>query len=153
MTSEQAAGLKEGSQVALVDAQGILQAVLTVEEKYSYDKQHEAKLVYRTEEDAHPGVKVVYQQGDVLLGGPVRVVQLPQQTFAQYRYTPMQSRAIFKERDWKRIVAFQTRNPVHRAHEYIQKCALEIADAVARRNMTAPGERGCLEICVVTKCC
>jgi sulfate adenylyltransferase len=130
VTSEQAANLKEGSQVALVDAEGVLQAVLTIEEKYSYDKRHEAKQVYRTEEDAHPGVKVVYQQGDVLLGGPVRVVQLPQQTFAQYRYTPTQARAHFKERGWKRIVAFQTRNPVHRAHEYIQKCALETVDGL-----------------------
>lgn len=130
VTSEQAADLKEGSQVALVDAQGVLQAVLTIEEKYSYDKQYEAKQVYRTEEEAHPGVKVVYQQGDVLLGGPVRVVRLPQQAFAQYRYTPTQSRALFKERGWKRIVAFQTRNPVHRAHEYIQKCALETVDGL-----------------------
>ena len=130
VTSEQAATLREGSQVALVDVQGVLHAVLTVEEKYSYNKQYEAKQVYRTEEDAHPGVRVVYQQGDVLLGGPVRVVQLPQQTFAQYRYTPTQSRALFAERGWKRIVAFQTRNPVHRAHEYIQKCALETVDGL-----------------------
>ena len=130
VTSEQAANLKEGSQVALVNALGELQAVLTVNEKYSYDKRNEAKQVYRTEDDAHPGVKVVYQQGDVLLGGPVRVVRLPQQTFAQYRYTPTQARALFKERGWKRIVAFQTRNPVHRAHEYIQKCALETVDGL-----------------------
>ncbi len=130
VTREQAANLKEGSQVALVDAQGVLQAVLTIEEKYSYDKQHEARQVYRTEEEAHPGVKVLYEQGDVLLGGPVRVVRLQQQTFAQYRYTPTQSRALFQERGWKRIVAFQTRNPVHRAHEYIQKCALETVDGL-----------------------
>src|SRR5438105_13613445 len=73
-SSEQAASLKEGSQVALVDAQGTLQAVMTVEEKYGYDKQLEARKVYRTEDEAHPGVKVVYSQGDMLLGGPVRVV-------------------------------------------------------------------------------
>jgi sulfate adenylyltransferase len=130
VTSEQAANIKEGSQVALVNAQGELQAVLTIDEKYSYDKLHEAKQVYRTDDEAHPGVKVVYQQGDVLLGGPVRVVRLPQQNFAQYRYTPTQSRALFEERGWKRIVAFQTRNPVHRAHEYIQKCALETVDGL-----------------------
>jgi sulfate adenylyltransferase len=130
VTREQAANLKEGSQVALVDAQGVLLAVLTIEEKYHYDKQHEARQVYQTEEEAHPGVKVLYEQGDVLLGGPVRVVRLQQQTFAQYRYTPTQSRALFQERGWKRIVAFQTRNPVHRAHEYIQKCALETVDGL-----------------------
>src|SRR5581483_6546509 len=121
VSSEQANALAIGSQVALVNEQGALQAVMTIEEKYGYDKQLEARKVYRTEEDAHPGVKVLYQQGDVLLGGPVRVVTLQNQAFAQYRYTPTQSRALFKERGWKRIVGFQTRNPVHRAHEYIQK--------------------------------
>lgn len=130
VTSEQAAILKEGSQIALVDAEGTLQAVMTIEEKYGYDKQLEAGKVYRTAEEAHPGVKVVYQQGDVLLGGPVRVVTLQQQAFARYRFTPAQSRQAFTERGWKRVVGFQTRNPVHRAHEYIQKCALETVDGL-----------------------
>ncbi|MFL5626794.1 MAG: sulfate adenylyltransferase [Ktedonobacteraceae bacterium] len=129
-TSEQAATLKEGSQIALLNEQSTLQAVMTVEEKYSYDKQHEASKVYRTTEEAHPGVKSMYQQGDVLLGGPVRVVALQNQAFAKYRLTPSQSRQQFAERGWKRVVGFQTRNPVHRAHEYIQKCALEIVDGL-----------------------
>src|SRR5438876_4325372 len=129
-TSEQATALKEGSQVALVNEQGTLQAVMTVEEKYDYDKQHEASKVYRTTEEAHPGVKAMYQQGDILLGGPIRVVALQNQAFAQYRYTPTQSRELFAERGWKRVVGFQTRNPVHRAHEYIQKCALETVDGL-----------------------
>jgi sulfate adenylyltransferase len=103
---------------------------MTVEEKFGYDKQLEARKVYRTEEEAHPGVKVVYQQGDILLGGPVRVVALQNQAFAEYRFTPTQSRAIFNERGWRRVVGFQTRNPVHRAHEYIQKCALETVDGL-----------------------
>src|SRR5436305_8035478 len=84
VTSEQAATLHEGQQVALVDEDSALHAVLTIEEKYTYDKRHEARLVYRTEDEAHPGVQVIYQQGDVLLGGPVRVVALQSQTFAQY---------------------------------------------------------------------
>jgi sulfate adenylyltransferase len=130
VTAEQAAPLDEGQQVALIDTDGALQAVLTVEEKYTYDKRREARLVYRTEDEAHPGVQVIYQQGDVLLGGPVRVVTLQSQTFAQHRYTPTQSRTRFNEQGWKRIVGFQTRNPVHRAHEYIQKCALEIVDGL-----------------------
>jgi sulfate adenylyltransferase len=129
-TSEQAATLKEGSQVALVNEHGTLQAVMMIEEKYGYDKQHEASKVYRTTEEAHPGVKAMYQQGDILLGGPVRVVALQQQAFAQYRYTPSQSRQLFVERGWKHVVGFQTRNPVHRAHEYIQKCALETVDGL-----------------------
>src|SRR6266699_2613643 len=129
-SSELAATLKEGSQLGLVDVQGQLQAVMTLEEKYSYDKQLEACKVYRTQEQAHPGVKIVYQQDDVLLSGPVRVVALQNQAFAQYRYTPAQSRKMFAERGWRRVVGFQTRNPVHRAHEYIQKCALEIVDGL-----------------------
>ena len=126
----QATQLKEGTEVALVDAQDVLQAVLTIEEIYPYDKQLEARQVYRTEDEAHPGVKIIYQQGDMLLGGPVRVVALQEQVFAQYRYTPRQSRALFAERGWQRVVGFQTRNPVHRAHEYIQKCALETVDGL-----------------------
>ncbi len=130
VTTEQAATVQEGSDVALVNAEDEIQAVLTVQEKFGYDKSLEARQVYRTEDEAHPGVKVVYQQGEVLLGGPVRVVALQAQTFAEYRYTPAQSRAQFAERGWKRIVAFQTRNPVHRAHEYIQKCAMETVDGL-----------------------
>src|SRR6266436_8880952 len=129
-TAERASNLREGSQVALVDAEGALQAVMLLLEKYRYDKQLEASKVYRTLDDAHPGVKVVYEQGDVLLGGPVHVITLQKQSFAQYRYTPAQSRKLFAERGWKRVVAFQTRNPVHRAHEYIQKCALETVDGL-----------------------
>jgi sulfate adenylyltransferase len=129
-SAAQAEALNVGSQLALVNEQGALQAVMTLHEKYGYDKKLEARKVYRTEEEAHPGVKVVYQQGDVLLGGPVRVVALQPQVFAQYRYTPTQSRALFAERGWKRVVGFQTRNPVHRAHEYIQKCALETVDGL-----------------------
>ena len=129
-SSEHAATLKEGSQVALVNAEGTPQAVMTIEEKYSYDKQLEARKVYRALEEVHPGVKVLYQQGDILLGGPVRVVALQHQAFAKYRFTPTQSRQKFAERGWRRVVGFQTRNPVHRAHEYIQKCALETVDGL-----------------------
>ncbi|MGH2496612.1 MAG: sulfate adenylyltransferase [Ktedonobacteraceae bacterium] len=128
--SKQAESLKEGTQVALVNAHGALQAIMTIEEKFAYDKEHEASKVYRTTEEAHPGVKILYQQGDILLGGPVRVVTLQNQAFANYRFTPTQSRQQFAERGWKRVVGFQTRNPVHRAHEYIQKCALETVDGL-----------------------
>jgi sulfate adenylyltransferase len=130
VTPEQAAQVAEGARVALVDEQEHLLAVLTVEEKYSYEKRVEARQVYRTEDEAHPGVQVLYQQGDILLGGPVRVVALPEQRFARYRYTPTQTRHLFAQRGWKRVVGFQTRNPVHRAHEYIQKCALEVVDGL-----------------------
>ncbi len=129
-STEQAVQLKEGEQIALVDAEGALYAVLQLQEKYPYDKQLEAQQVYRTTDDAHPGVQVLYQQGDVLLGGQVRTLGPFPQAFAHYRYTPTQSRQLFAERGWKRVVGFQTRNPVHRAHEYIQKCALETVDGL-----------------------
>lgn len=130
ISSDRAARLKEGTQIALVDDHGSLQAVMTIDEKYSYDKQLEASKVYRTLEEAHPGVEALYKQGDVLLGGPVRVVALQRQVFAKYRYTPTQSRQIFAKCGWRHVVGFQTRNPVHRAHEYIQKCALETVDGL-----------------------
>ena len=130
ISSDRAARLKEGTQIALVDDHGSLQAVMTIDEKYGYDKQLEASKVYRTLEEAHPGVEALYKQGDVLLGGPVRVVALQRQVFAKYRYTPTQSRQIFAKCGWRHVVGFQTRNPVHRAHEYIQKCALETVDGL-----------------------
>ena len=130
ISSDRAARLKEGTQVALVDDQGSLQAVMMIDEKYGYDKQLEASKVYRTLEEEHPGVEALYKQGDILLGGPVRVVALQRQVFAKYRYTPTQSRQIFAKRGWRHVVGFQTRNPVHRAHEYIQKCALETVDGL-----------------------
>lgn len=130
ISSERATTLREGAQVALVNAQGVLQAIMTIDEKYGYDKQLEATKVYRTLEEAHPGVKALYQQGEILLGGSIRVVALQEQVFARYRYTPTQSRQMFREHGWRRVVGFQTRNPVHRAHEYIQKCALETVDGL-----------------------
>lgn len=110
-----------------------LLAILDVTEKYTYDREVEAQNVYRTTEDKHPGVARLYKQGEVLLAGSVDVIDLPlraQTEFAELRYTPLQTRAIFAERGWRRIVGFQTRNPIHRAHEYIQKTALEIVDGL-----------------------
>ncbi len=130
-TKEEGDALKIGAEVALFDKSNVLLAVLHLEEKYSYDKTKEAKQVYRTDETKHPGVAAVMAQHDVLLGGKVDVVQMPQHTtFQQYRLTPKQTRALFAEKKWRTVVAFQTRNPIHRAHEYIQKCAMEIVDGL-----------------------
>ncbi len=131
VSTEQAAGLRIGQEVALVEGDGHALAVMTVQEKFGYDKQREAREVYRTEEDKHPGVARIYKQGDVLLGGPVAVIDLPaNREFIESRRTPAETRRIFDERGWKAIVAFQTRNPIHRSHEYIQKVALEIVDGL-----------------------
>ena len=120
-----------GDKVALTDEAGKLLAVLSVQEKFGYDKKNEAVKVYRTDEEAHPGVAAVYAQGDTLLGGPVDVINVPaHDDHLRYRLTPAQTRAEFEKRGWNTVVGFQTRNPVHRAHEYIQKVALEGVDGL-----------------------
>ncbi len=130
-TAEERAKLNVGEDVALKTRDGKLVAVLHLSEIYTYDKQREAEAVYGTAEDKHPGVQVLYSQGEFLLGGKVTVVEHPNgHEFKQYRHTPAQTRALFEEKNWQRIVAFQTRNPVHRAHEYIQKCAMETVDGL-----------------------
>jgi len=131
VTGAEAAPLREGKEVALCEPGGRVLAVLTLKEKYTYDREQEALAVYRTSDAKHPGVARLYAQGDVLLGGDVAVVNRPANAaFPQYRLEPKQTRAIFDERGWKRIVGFQTRNPTHRAHEYIQKCAMEMVDGL-----------------------
>ncbi len=110
-----------------------LLGVLTVSEKFSYDKAVEAQEVYRTTDAEHPGVARIYAQGDVCLAGDIWVFDRPKEvvtTFGDIRLTPAETRALFQARGWRRIVAFQTRNPIHRAHEYIQKVALEIVDGL-----------------------
>lgn len=106
-------------------------AIVEVREKLGYDKEAEAREVYRTTEAEHPGVAAVYAQGDVLLGGPVTVLRRQiDPVFAPYALTPTETRRLFAERGWRTVVGFQTRNPIHRAHEYIQKTALETVDGL-----------------------
>jgi sulfate adenylyltransferase len=126
----QADSLAIGQDVALHDSDGNLVALLELSEKYGYNKEIEAQNVYRTSEVAHPGVERVYVQGDVYLGGDIWVFDLATPEFPNEFYTPEQSRQYFTEKGWTEIVAFQTRNPVHRAHEYLQKVALEIVDGL-----------------------
>lgn len=122
---------RAGERVALVNATGTVVAVLDLADVYAYDKQVEAEKVYRTTDGSHPGVAALYAQGDTLLGGRVTVLDLPAHTeFSQYYLSPQQTRAAFGERGWRTVVGFQTRNPVHRAHEYLQKCALEMVDGL-----------------------
>ncbi|WP_448572649.1 sulfate adenylyltransferase [Trichothermofontia sp.] len=120
-----------GTLVRLDDATGRFVGVLELTEKYTYDKMHEALHVYRTNEEKHPGVRVVYDQGPVNLAGPVWLLQRDSDPrFPTYQIDPVESRALFQEKGWQTVVGFQTRNPIHRAHEYIQKCALEIVDGL-----------------------
>jgi sulfate adenylyltransferase len=129
--AEAAKHLKEGSIVALVDSSGEPVATMLLGERYRYDKEREAHKVYRTTDKDHPGVANLYRQGDVLLGGEVELIQPPDRgPFPQHYYEPEELRALFAEKGWKRVVGFQTRNPVHRAHEHIQKSALETVDGL-----------------------
>jgi sulfate adenylyltransferase len=131
VTSEERAKLTPGDDVALRHNDGRLLAVLHLSEIFQYDKQLEAENVYRTTDDNHPGVKTLYAQGDYLLAGRISLIEaVNREEFAPYRFSPRDLRALFVDRGWKRVVAFQTRNPVHRAHEYIQKCALETVDGL-----------------------
>lgn len=131
VTEEIAEPLKEGSWVRLDDPTGRFIGVLELTQKYRYNKAHEAINVYRTEETKHPGVKVIYEQGAINLAGPVWLIDRdPHPLFPKYQIDPSESRRMFKEKGWKTVVGFQTRNPIHRAHEYIQKCALETVDGL-----------------------
>ncbi len=128
---EKANELSEGSEIALVDGAGEPVATMLLREKFGFDKEREARLVYRTTDADHPGVAALYRQGDVLLGGEVDLLREPDPgRFPGYYFTPAELRAAFAGKGWKRVVGFQTRNPVHRAHEYIQKSALETVDGL-----------------------
>ena len=125
--------LKIGAEVALFDPErNEILATMTVSEKYGIDKAHECQQVFRTTDPAHPGVKMVMEQGAVNLAGPVKVVseaEFPTQYGDMYM-TPAQTRAEFEKRGWKKVAAFQTRNPMHRSHEYLAKIAVEVCDGV-----------------------
>lgn len=130
VSAETAAGLQEGQEIALMDGD-YLMGMMTIAEKFPADKEREAREVYRTTEEAHPGVARLYRHGDWLLGGEVFMLNGPRDNeFPELRHEPAQTRRMFASRGWRRVVAFQTRNPIHRAHEYIQKTALEIVDGL-----------------------
>lgn len=126
-----AAAYEMGQEIALLDEAGKPLAILNLAEKFNYDKENEAEKVYRTKDEAHPGVAALYAQGEVALGGDVSVVnRVEYADFNERRQDPAELRKIFADKGWKTIVGFQTRNPIHRAHEYLQKCALEMVDGL-----------------------
>jgi sulfate adenylyltransferase len=130
VSEDQAAALSPGTDVAIEDDRGVLVAILHLASKFQLDKKHLAEKVYRTTDAAHPGVAYTYGMGDVFLAGDIDVLQERDVEFQEYNLTPAQTRAAFDARKWRRIVAFQTRNPIHRAHEYLTKCALEMCDGL-----------------------
>ncbi len=128
-----ASGVDEGADVALVDGEtGETMATMKVTEKYHIDKAHECMMVFRTTDLEHPGVKMVMEQGEVNLAGPVKVLsqgEFPTK-YAGLYMTPAETRRIFAEKGWTTVAAFQTRNPMHRSHEYLAKVAIEVCDGV-----------------------
>ncbi|NIM06601.1 MAG: sulfate adenylyltransferase [Armatimonadetes bacterium] len=124
-------GLKPGAQVALVDDAGHALAVMALESRYEVDPDYEAQMVLRTTDDGHPGVQYLKSISPVYLGGDIRLIRHPEhRDFARYRLEPKETRVLFDAKGWKRIAAFQTRNPIHRAHEYLQKCVMEFTDGL-----------------------
>jgi len=125
--------IEEGADVALYDPErDTILATMKVTEKYGIDKKHECMMVYKTTDIEHPGVKMVMDQGEVNLAGPIKVLSLAEfpAEYGDQFMTPAQSRAEFEKRGWTTIAAFQTRNPMHRSHEYLAKIAIEICDGV-----------------------
>lgn len=131
VAKEIAEPLPIGGYIRLDDSTGEFVGVLELSEKYSYDKEQESLKVYLTDDLEHPGVKVVYEQGEINLAGPIWLLKRKDHPFfPRYQIDPTVSRELFQEKGWQTIVGFQTRNPIHRAHEYIQKCALEVVDGL-----------------------
>ena len=119
----------EGDEVLLESENG-MQAILEIEDVYNYDKKEAARNIFGTDEEEHPGVKKLYGMGDFLLGGKVTLVRGSESPFEKYLLYPEETRVLFREKGWKDIVAFQTRNPPHIGHEYVQKTALTFVDGI-----------------------
>lgn len=146
-----------GERVALYAPNGALQAVMTVEEAFRHDKALEIPNVFRTEDEAHPGVSQVMAEGDICLGGPVETLVVcvdpdGEEAFLEHRLTPEQTRAAFAERGWSTVSAFQTRNPIHRAHEYLCKCAQEITDGLLIHPLVGETKPGDIPAAVRMEC-
>jgi sulfate adenylyltransferase len=123
-------GAPAGDRVALADQNGRPLAVMDVQDVFAYDKEREAERCFLTRDEAHPGVARVYEQADHYVAGPVTVFERQKPPFPELHKDPADTRALFAGRGWKRVVGFQTRNPIHRAHEYLTKCALETVDGL-----------------------
>ncbi len=135
VTEEEKETLQEGGKAALYHEDGTFLATIDIEDIYPHDKALEIPNVFGTEDEAHPGVKQVIDEGEWLVGGPINVATVtpevePGEQFTEYRLPPAETRSLFASNGWKTVAAFQTRNPIHRAHEYLCKCAQEICDGL-----------------------
>jgi len=131
VTREKAQSVGEGEEIALSHPSGQILGIIHLEQKFVADKEREALKVFATTDEKHPGVARLYSTGEIYLAGKIRVIERPDHSqYQKYWLDPADSRRLFQAKGWKKIVGFQTRNPVHRAHEYLQKCALEMVDGL-----------------------
>ncbi|MHA1872490.1 MAG: sulfate adenylyltransferase [Candidatus Heimdallarchaeaceae archaeon] len=130
MDDKQLNGLKEGDTVILKNSEVGLQALMNIEEIYSYNKKEIAQNVYGTKDSKHPGVANVINMKPKLVGGKISLIESKNREFDEYNLTPHETRTLFKQKNWREIVAFQTRNPPHIGHEYVQKTALTFVDGL-----------------------
>ena len=128
--AEEAKALKLGQDILLTDEAGRPLAAFRLEEKYGYDKETMAARVFGTTDPKHPGVAKVREMKEVLLAGPIDLIEAPTSEFARYHLTPKETRVLFKEKGWRTVVGFQTRNTPHVGHEYVQKAALTFTDGL-----------------------
>ncbi|MDH7517871.1 MAG: sulfate adenylyltransferase [Candidatus Thermoplasmatota archaeon] len=122
--------LKEGDQILLTNTETGVHSILDIDEIYTFDKKTLAQSVYGTQDTNHPGVANVNNMKQFLLGGKITLLESKTREFDEYNLTPKETRFLFKEKGWKEIVAFQTRNPPHIGHEYVQKTALTFVDGI-----------------------
>ncbi len=149
--------LSEGGRAALYHADGTLLAVMDVAELYDHNRDIEMDGVFRTRDEAHPGVKAIMDEGDCLVGGDIHVLTVtpehePGEQFTEYRLAPAATRAAFEAKGWSTVAAFQTRNPMHRAHEYLCKCATEICDGLLIHPLVGETKPGDIPADVRMKC-
>ena len=130
ITEEKADDIADEEKVTLVDESGIQLAILEVEEIYSVDKKEAARGLFETDDKGHPGVQSFLERGDYFIGGPIKLIRGGFEDFYQYLLKPVETRVLFKEKGWEKVVGFQTRNVPHRGHEHLQKSALEVADGL-----------------------
>jgi sulfate adenylyltransferase len=130
VSRDEAGSLKEGQEVALLNPGGEPVAILDLEERFEYDKDELAEKIFQTSDPAHPGVAKVAEMKDILLAGKIRLIQESPTPFAKYKLRPLETRILFKEKGWRTVVGFQTRNTPHIGHEYVQKTALTFTDGI-----------------------
>ena len=130
VTEEKADEIENEEEVTLVDESGIQLAIMDVEQIYTVDKEEAAKGLFQTADEEHPGVSNFFDRGKYFLGGPIKLIRGGFDDFYKYLLKPVETRVLFKEKGWEKVVGFQTRNVPHRGHEHLQKSALEVADGI-----------------------